>query len=163
MRALATFALVLTLACCTTQKAAPLADAGSQAGAPAADRIPVAIDVDGKQVVFQSEVADEPAERQRGLMFREHMADDQGMIFLFSEEEQQSFWMKNTLIPLDMIFIRADRTILGVVEDATPQTTTPRAVPGASQFVLEINGGVARRLGIRAGQRVSFYAPTPSS
>jgi uncharacterized membrane protein (UPF0127 family) len=70
--------------------------------------------------------------------------------------------MRNTLISLDMIFIRADRTVLGVVERATPRTDAPRAVPGPSQFVLEVNAGLAREKGIEAGQAVTFLAPVPS-
>ena len=63
------------------------------------------------------------------------------MIFLFPAESQHSFWMKNTPIPLDMIFINKDRKIIGIVEQAVPFSTDSRSVPGASQFVLEINGG----------------------
>lgn len=82
------------------------------------------------------------------------------MLFVFPREEQQSFWMKNTLIPLDMVFIRADRTILGVVVEAEPQTLSPRSVPGRSQYVLELRGGTAPRRGIEAGQTVRFLAPS---
>jgi uncharacterized membrane protein (UPF0127 family) len=95
-------------------------------------------------------------ERQRGLMFREHMDADAGMIFLFERPQQLSFWMHNTLLPLDMIFIRDDMSILGVVENATPRTDDPRQVPGLSQYVLEVNAGYAARHGVRAGQRVRF-------
>ena len=108
-----------------------------------------------------AEVADEGEERMKGLMFRTEMQDDHGMIFLFPRERQQSFWMKNTLIPLDMIFIKADRTILGIVENAEPETTIGRGVPGLSQFVFEINGGLSAKLGIKAGQTVRFTAPIP--
>ena len=95
-------------------------------------------------------------------MFRESMDADRGMLFLFPREQQLSFWMKNTFIPLDLVFIRSDRTILGVVENAEPRTLTSRRVDGISQFVLEINGGLARTRGIRAGQKVTFMAPIPS-
>lgn len=124
-------------------------------------RIPVTVETEGGPVTFQAEVADTAAERARGLMFRERMEEDHGMLFLFPGESQQSFWMRNTLIPLDMIFIRSDRTILGVVENAEPRTDTPRSVPGLSQFVLEINGGLSAELGIEAGQTVRFMAPMP--
>jgi uncharacterized protein len=125
-------------------------------------RIPVTIDTEKGPLVIQAEVADDEDERRRGLMFRATMGADQGMLFLFPTEEQLSFWMRNTLIPLDMIFIRSDKTILGVVENAEPKTETPRRVAGTSQFVLEVNGGVAAAQGIKAGQTVSFYAPTPA-
>jgi uncharacterized membrane protein (UPF0127 family) len=84
------------------------------------------------------------------------------MLFLFPDEAPRSFWMRNTLIPLDIIFVRQDRTILGIVENAEPKTDTSRAVEGASQFVLEINGGLSQKLGIAAGQTVTFMAPIPA-
>jgi hypothetical protein len=131
-------------------------------GAPDdAFRIPVTIDTETGPATFQAEVADTPAERARGLMFRECLGEDQGMLFLFPRSAQQSFWMRNTLIPLDMIFIRSDRRILGVVREAEPQTDTGRSVPGASQFVLELAGGTAEARGIESGQAVRFMAPLP--
>lgn len=126
-------------------------------------RIPVSVDAESGTITFQSEICDTEAERQRGMMFRTSMGEREGMVFLFPREQQLSFWMHNTLIPLDIIFIRSDRTILGVVENATPQTDTPRAIPGISQFVLEVPGGTSAKLGIKAGQNVNFYAPIPSS
>lgn len=146
--------LALALVGCSATGAPP------DAGTPV-ERIPVMIDAESGTVTVQAEIADTPNERSRGLMFRETMEDGHGMIFLFPDEQQRSFWMKNTLIPLDMIFIRSDKTILGVVENAEPRTTTSRMVPGASQYVLEINGGRASELGIRAGQTVRFIAPIP--
>lgn len=128
---------------------------------PAVERIPVTIASEGGDVTFQAEIADSDQERQRGLMFRSAMGEREGMLFLFPREQQLSFWMRNTLIPLDMVFIKADRTILGIVENATPRTDTPRRVMGSSQFVLELNGGTCAKLGIKAGQAVTFLAPTP--
>jgi uncharacterized membrane protein (UPF0127 family) len=84
------------------------------------------------------------------------MAPDRGMIFLFPYESPQSFWMKNTILPLDMIFINSDKKIVGIVEQAVPFSLDPRAVPAASQFVLEINGGLAKRYGLRPGDQVRF-------
>jgi len=124
-------------------------------------RIPVRIQAEDGPVVIEAEVADDPAERSRGLMHRTCLGDRRGMLFLFPQAAQQAFWMKNTLISLDMIFIRSDRTVLGVVAEAEPETLTSRRVPGRSQFVLEIAGGEAARLGIEAGQRVEFMAPVP--
>lgn len=89
-------------------------------------------------------------------MFREHMDDGAGMIFLFEQPQQLAFWMHNTYIPLDMIFIRSDMTILGVVENAEPRTDDSRQVPGLSQYVLEVNAGFARKHGIGAGHLVKF-------
>jgi uncharacterized membrane protein (UPF0127 family) len=148
--------------------AAPAAGCKSgkeQVGAPAMgrDTAPAAssklsIDTGERRLVFQVELARTPDEHQRGLMYRQHLAPDAGMLFLFDQEGPQVFWMKNTLIPLDMVFIDHDHRIVGIVADAEPQTLTPRAVPKPSQYVLEIGGGVAAKLGIRPGQRVDFDA-----
>jgi len=102
------------------------------------------------------EVARTRAETQRGLMFRKHLEDGHGMLFLFERPTQQSFWMRNTYVPLDIIFIRADRRVLGVVENATPLTDDPRSVDGKSQFVLEVPAGWAARHRIGPGTRVAF-------
>lgn len=102
------------------------------------------------------EVASTIAERQRGLMFREHMDADAGMVFLFERPQQLAFWMHNTNIPLDMIFIRDDMTVLGVVENAEPRTDDSRQVQGLSQYVLEVNAGFAREHGINPGVLVKF-------
>ena len=85
------------------------------------------------------------------------------MVFLFPQESTQSFWMKNTPIPLDMIFISSDRKIVGIVEQAVPFSMDSRSVSVASQFVLEINGGLARRYGIKAGDSVRFHGLTPET
>ena len=110
----------------------------------------------GRSVVFQVEVADTPAKRTLGLQYRKELADGRGMIFLFPAETQQSFWMKNTPLPLDMIFINAERKIVGIVEQTTPFSLDSRSVAAPSQFVLEINGGLAKRHGIRPGDSVRF-------
>lgn len=91
-----------------------------------------------------------------GLQYRRELAPDRGMLFLFPVEETQTFWMKNTPIPLDMIFIDHDLRIVGIVEHAVPFSLESRSVGVPSQFVLEINGGLAKRYGIQAGDRVRF-------
>ena len=151
---LASIALLLLFGCSTSEGAN---DSGENPF-----RIPVSIAASSGEVTFQSELADAPTERNKGLMFRESMGEREGMLFLFPDEAPRSFWMRNTLIPLDMIFVRSDRTILGIVENAEPKTDTARAVEGASQFVLEINGGLSRKLGIAPGQTVTFMAPIPT-
>ncbi|MBL8602892.1 MAG: DUF192 domain-containing protein [Myxococcales bacterium] len=108
------------------------------------------------------EVARTDAVRQRGLMFRREMAEDRGMIFVFPRAQNQVFWMHNTYIPLDMIFIREDQTILGIVENATPETDTGRSVPGDSLYVLEVNGGWSRRHHVAAGDRVELVNVPPA-
>jgi len=110
----------------------------------------------GRPVSVRVEVARAEPERTRGLMFRRHLDPDAGMIFLFERMEHQSFWMENTLIPLDMIFIADAMTVVGVVEDTTPRTRDAREVDGDSRYVLEVNAGFAREHGIGPGTRVTF-------
>jgi len=112
----------------------------------------------GREVVFQVEIADSPAKRELGLQYRRDLAPDRGMIFLFPAETEQTFWMKNTPIPLDMIFIDHERKIVGIVEQTVPFSLDARSVGKPSQFVLEINGGLTKRYGIQAGDRVRFEA-----
>ncbi len=106
--------------------------------------------------VFSITVAKTPAERERGLMFVKHLPDGEGMLFDFKSEQDISMWMKNTYIPLDMLFIRGDGRIARIAENTTPMSTDiiPSVVP--VRAVLEIAGGVCARLGIRAGDRVAF-------
>ncbi len=145
--------------------AAPACKSGGQrAGTTSAPASPaaVAIDTGGRKVVFRVEVAVTPEEHARGLMYRSRLATDAGMIFVFEEPSVQRFWMKNTLIPLDMIFIGKDRKIVGIVEDAAPETETERMVGAPSQYVLEIGGGLSAQLGLHAGETVDFQnVPEP--
>jgi uncharacterized membrane protein (UPF0127 family) len=110
----------------------------------------------GSEIAFQVEIADTPAKREMGLQYRRELAESRGMIFLFPREEHQSFWMKNTPIPLDLIFISAERKIVGIVNNATPFSLDPRSVNGRSQYVLEIKGGLSVRHGFKAGDLVRF-------
>jgi hypothetical protein len=110
----------------------------------------------GDEVRVLVEVVRTPRERARGLMYRQHLPPDRGMLFLFEQEEIQSFWMKNTLIPLDMVFIRRDMTVAGIVENAEPRTTSSRRVDAPSIYVLEVNGGWTAARGVRAGAAVRF-------
>jgi len=105
--------------------------------------------------VFSVELADNDAERAKGLMYRKELPEGQGMLFDFHREQDVSFWMQNTYISLDMIFIRADGRILRIAENTEPLST--RLIPsgGPVRAVLEIIGGSARKLGIAAGDRVA--------
>lgn len=114
-----------------------------------------------REIKFDVELALNDAERARGLMFRDKLGPYNGMLFDFYQEAPVSFWMKNTLIPLDMIFIGADHRVVGVVENAAPETENERMVGAPSQYVLEIGGGLAAQLGIRAGQPVDFQGVLP--
>jgi uncharacterized membrane protein (UPF0127 family) len=100
---------------------------------------------------FAIEVADDDAERSRGLMFRDSMPLSEGMLFVYPAPKRPSFWMKNTLIPLDMVFADATGTVTRVHENAVPGDLTPIDGGEGVQFVLEINGGLAARLGITTG------------
>src|SRR5689334_6106172 len=105
------------------------------------------------------EIAAKDSERQKGLMFRKRLGDDEGMIFVFSTERYNSFWMHNTLIPLDMFFIDSDWNVVGVVQNAAPQTDDPRRVDKMSRYVLEVKAGFAARHGLGAGAQVKFMPP----
>jgi uncharacterized membrane protein (UPF0127 family) len=105
--------------------------------------------------VFAVEIADTDAERAKGLMYRKELPEGRGMLFDFHHEQDVSFWMQNTYIPLDMIFIRADGRILRIAENTEPLST--RLIPsgGPVRAVLEVIGGTARKLGIAPGDRVA--------
>ena len=107
---------------------------------------------------FSVEIADEPAEWRQGLMFRESMPSGAGMLFVYDEPRAPSFWMRNTLIPLDMLFIGADGTVLKIHENAIPMDETP--IPGGSDvlMVLEINGGLSSQLGLKEGAEIQHPA-----
>ncbi|HEX8954007.1 MAG TPA: DUF192 domain-containing protein [Polyangia bacterium] len=103
------------------------------------------------------EIARSDPERQRGLMYRQKLEPGRGMIFLFEHPEPLKFWMKNTYIPLDMIFIAADKRVVYVEENAEPLTTQSRGPEGEdTQFVLEVPGGWARAHGVERGVAVKF-------
>lgn len=105
---------------------------------------------------IEVELAKTPHDVERGLMFRSSMADDHGMLFKLDERRDHTFWMHNTCIPLDMLFVDDDGVIVGIVEGAAPLTDTTRSVGCPSVFVLEVNGGWARKRGILPGQRISI-------
>jgi uncharacterized membrane protein (UPF0127 family) len=102
------------------------------------------------------EIARTPNERARGLMYRQKLEPGRGMIFLFERSEPLKFWMKNTYIPLDMIFISNERKVIYVEENAEPLTTQSRGPDEDSQFVLEVPGGWARAHGVERGVAVKF-------
>ncbi|MCB9957325.1 MAG: DUF192 domain-containing protein [Rhodospirillaceae bacterium] len=133
----------------------PPAEAPAQQPRPEFETGQVTIETQhGGSFTFDVELALNRGQQTYGLMFVEDMPQDAGMLFIFPEEGPRSFWMRNTLIPLDMIFIRADGTIANVVQRAEPQTDTPRRSDGPVAAVLEVNGGLTALLGIAAGDRV---------
>jgi len=104
--------------------------------------------------VFTVEIADTEQARERGLMFRKELPPGRGMLFDFHREQQVGFWMKNTLIPLDMIFIDGRGRIVSIAQDAKPMSEDVIMSGGQVRAVLEVDGGTARRLGIAPGDQV---------
>ena len=103
---------------------------------------------------FEVELALDDASRMRGLMFRESMSDDRGMLFVFDREEPQAFWMRNTRIALDIIYFDARSNVVSISDDTPPcRTATCSSYPseGPAQFVVELNAGMAARLKLRKG------------
>jgi len=100
------------------------------------------------------ELAKTQHDTERGLMYRRQMAEDRGMFFRLGERRVHTFWMHNTCIPLDMMFIDDDGTIVGIVENAEPLTDVSRSVGAPSTFVLEVSGGYAQRHGVRPKQKI---------
>jgi uncharacterized membrane protein (UPF0127 family) len=107
-------------------------------------------------VAVAVEIVATVAKIERGLMYREHLPPDEGMLFLMSVDRIWSFWMRNTLIPLDIIFIAKDMTIAGIVENAEPRTETLREVDAPSLYVLEVNGGYCAAHKVTKGAKVRF-------
>jgi uncharacterized membrane protein (UPF0127 family) len=118
-------------------------------------RVVVETHARGRHVVAV-ELARTDAERARGLMHRSALAPDAGMLFIFDELADHAFWMKNTLIPLDMIFIGDDGRVTGIVARAAPGDLSPRSAGGPSRYVLEVNGGWAEAHGVAPGDQVRF-------
>jgi len=135
-----------------------LMSCSAPAGTPrtAAEPAVVVHGADGRTVRVRVEVVRTPADLARGLMHREKLDADAGMLFLFDRTQVLSFWMKNTLIPLDMIFIGEDRRVVGVVHNAEPLTTVQRSVGAPSRYVLEVNAGFAAQRGVGPGSLVEF-------
>ncbi|MFA5747427.1 MAG: DUF192 domain-containing protein [Candidatus Paceibacterota bacterium] len=103
---------------------------------------------------YSADLAKTPEERQKGLMFRSFLAAEEGMLFVFEEEEKHSFWMKNTLVPLDIIWINSDKKVSYIASDVQPCESDhcPMVSPlAAAQYVFEMNAGEARRIGLKIG------------
>lgn len=121
--------------------------------------IPVTVTQDGESTTFRTELALSEDAQSRGMMFRTEMAPDEAMLFPSEPARIRSFWMRNTLIPLDLIFIGPDRRILNIQTDAQPYSEAPLRSAGPVIGVLEIPGGRAAELGIEAGAQVAWQVP----
>lgn len=111
---------------------------------------------DGTERTVTVEVVRDEAEVRRGLMHRRHLAPAAGMLFLMGEDADHTFWMRNTYIPLDMIFINAGMQVAGVAADAVPHDESLRSVGAPSRYVLEVNAGWSKKHQVGAGAKVRF-------
>jgi uncharacterized protein len=167
MRGLFTLAATLALTACSgmagsaTDKTAP---GNCAAGTPLSqseaglDQVQLCIKSGSKTLGYTVEMARTGQQQAKGLMFRTALADDKGMLFPFSEPRMASFWMKNTVIPLDIIFIRADGKIENIAENTTPYSTIPVESTAPVTAVLELRGGLTKERGIKPGDIVSWTA-----
>jgi uncharacterized protein len=134
------------------------------AHAPAAASGGAAVYLHGHRI--QVEIAADDASRAHGLMDRASMPEDHGMLFVFPDAQIRTFWMKDTLIPLDMLFLNADGKLVTLTADATPCKADPCAIYPSTRparYVLELNAGVAAKLGLRGGDAVTFVNLPPGS
>ncbi|HEX3754746.1 MAG TPA: DUF192 domain-containing protein [Rhizomicrobium sp.] len=145
---LALFAIVALAGCSKKAETSPI-------GLPMET---IKVDTDHGSETFQVEIAADDASREKGLMFRKSMEADHGMLFVFPIVEGVAFWMKNTVLPLDMVFIRQDGTISSVAANATPFSTQEIPATEPIKAVLELNGGRAEALGIVPGDVVHAKA-----
>lgn len=104
---------------------------------------------------FQVEIADDEQERETGLMNRDSLPTGQGMLFLFPDARERAFWMKNTHIPLDILYISKSGEVISIQKNTMPMNETPLHSFGPAAAVLEINGGQADALGIKPGDRIT--------
>ena len=145
--------LLLAPTACRTEPQAAVAAAKAESGL---DLVPVEIRSGGKVHRFSAEVARTAEEQATGMMYRESLAPDRGMLFPYSPPEVASFWMKNTLIPLDMIFIREDGSIARIADNTIPQSLEHVTAGEPVVAVLELAGGRAAELGITESDTVSW-------
>ena len=159
----ASFALLLAACSPGAGEASPAADqtaGGQAAGAvhPVSGLAVVPVTITGGKArhTFRVEVAGTSAEQAKGLMFRTQMGADEGMIFPMNPPRMASFWMRNTVIPLDLVFVGSDGRITNIAANAVPYDERPLASAGLVKGVLELNGGRAAQLGIVAGDLVEW-------
>lgn len=153
---------IAALAACSPQsgaaEATPAIDAATPASHPVSGLkvIPLTVESKGKTHRFKVELAESPKAQQQGLMFRTELGPDEGMIFPSVPQSARSFWMKNTPLPLDIIFVGTDGRILNIAANTPPYTTESVHSAGATSGVLELRGGRAAELGIVPGDLVKW-------
>lgn len=116
-------------------------------------------DAYGGSHAVEVEIASTPEAVQRGLMWRKQLPAGKGMLFVFDDDAPHTFWMKNTLIPLDMLFIDSQRRIVEVAENAEPRTLTSRGGLKPCRYVLEVPGGWMQKAGVAMGSQVELHLP----
>ncbi len=116
-----------------------------------------------KSPVLHVELAVTRGEKQLGLMYRKSMPENEGMLFVFPTEGPRSFWMKNTYLELDMIFLNSKREVVSITPRATPLTETPRSSEAAAQYVLEVGGGLASKWGVIVGSQAVVKSELPQA
>lgn len=131
-----------------------LQPAAAHAGAPLSKIEPLTVATETDAHMFTVEIADTDELRSRGLMFRQRLPEDRGMLFDFGSPRPVAMWMKNTYISLDMLFIRQDGTIAYIAENTVPKSLDTIGISEPVVAVLELAGGVTKKLGIRAGDTV---------
>ncbi|MSO70859.1 MAG: DUF192 domain-containing protein [Alphaproteobacteria bacterium] len=146
-------------ALCASLVLLPLA-ASAQQGLQTFDRTKLDIETKAGKYSFDIELALTPEQQAQGLMYRQKLATDAGMLFLYDHEQPLLMWMANTFIPLDMLFIAADGKIVNIAERTVPHSTVTIGSGALAQAVLELNGGTSARLGIGVGDRVVYAAFT---
>jgi len=163
MRRMIGLAAIALAACSPMSAGAGAADAAQPAAATVAKHpqsgleiIPLTVESNGKRHAFRVEVARSEAEWNKGLMFRTAMGANEGMIFVGRAPQQASFWMKNTVIPLDIVFVGTDKRILNIGANAVPYSLDPVPSIGPVVAVLELGGGRAAQLGIGPGDAVEW-------
>ena len=110
----------------------------------------------GDTPVIAAEIADTTSTRALGLMYRRELAHDQGMLFVFPSEDMRSFWMKNTYLELDIIYMDKKGEVVSIIHRARPLTETPRLSAAPSQYVVEVAAGLAKKWGVDAGDSMRF-------
>lgn len=125
----------------------------------AATVVPVTIETAKKPVVLKLEVAATELSREKGLMYRKTLKPNDGMLFLFPQSNRISFWMKNTPLPLDILFVASNGKIIHIAENTTPYSLTPIASDGVYISTIELNAGRAKREGIAEGDHVTYQLP----
>ena len=155
--------IIIALAACSPQSGGAQATPAVESSAAAANHpvsglkvIPLIVESKGKTHRFKVELAASPKEQQQGLMFRTEMGPNEGMIFPSVPQSERSFWMKNTPLPLDIIFVGTDGRILNIAANTPPYTLESVHSAGATSGVLELIGGRAAELGIAPGDLVKW-------